>query len=340
MAINMQEAKTRIADKAIDLWQENNRGLRATQKVRSWGWALFRTVLLIGVCFIIIYPILTMLSFSFRTQADLTDPSIVWIPKELTLEPIKDAFEALDYPTSLWNTLSICMVSSILQVITCSLVGYGFARFNFKGKGLLFALVIFTIMVPPQVVYTPTYLNYRHFDFFGIGSIIELITGYSVTTNLLDTMFVMWLPALLGVGIRSGLFIYIYRQFYRGLPKELEDAAWIDGCGFIQTFVRVIIPNSKSSFLTVFLISTVWYWNDYYYTSMYFTNTLTLSSALAEIKTLLKGVKGVGDIMLDAYAQSSRVQAGCLLVIVPVLIMYIFLQKHFTEGLERTGLVG
>lgn len=340
MAFNYQDTRARVIDKATHLWEDNNRGLRTTSKVKAIGWALFRSILLIGVCFIIIYPILTMLSFSFRTQADLTDPSIVWIPKELTFTPIKDAFTALDYPNSLWNTIKICMVSSLLQVATCALAGYGFARFKFRFKGPLFALVIFTIMVPPQVVYTPTYLSYRHFNFFGIGSLIEWISGTQVSANILDTMFVMWLPALLGVGIRSGLFIYIYRQFYRGLPKELEDAAYIDGCGFAQTFLRVIIPNSKSSFLTVFLISTVWYWNDYYYTTMYFTNTATLSSALAEISRRLRGVAGVGDLMLDAYASSSRVQAACLLVIIPVLVMYIFLQKHFTEGLERSGIVG
>ncbi len=322
MAMNIQNAKTQIADKAISLWQDNNRGLRATQKAKSIGWSIFRALLLIGVSFIILYPMLTMVSYAFRTLEDLNDPSIVWIPKSLSTDAIVDAYKALDYPTSLWNTIRICMVSSILQVASCALAGYGFARFKFKGKGIMFALVIFTILVPPQVVYTPTYLYYKDLA-------------------ILDSALTMYLPAIFGVGIRAGLFIYIFRQFYRGLPKELEDAAYIDGCGFMRTFLRVIIPNSRSSFLTVFLISTVWYWNDYYYTSMYFTRTMTLSSALSRIDELLKGVSSqTSALMQDTYMQSSRVQAGCLIVILPILVMYIFLQKYFTEGLERTGLVG
>ena len=339
----MFNSKVKFSDFLKAKWDENNRGIRATNKLKSIGWSIFRALLLIGVSFIIVYPVLFMISVSVRTNADLSDPSIVWIPKHITFQPIIDAFKAMQYPTSVRNTLLICVVSSVLQVASCSLVGYGFARFKFKGRGLLFALVIFTIMVPPQVVYTPTYLMYRNFDFFGITSLIGLITGETLTVNLLDSVWTMYLPAVFGVGIRAGLFIYIFRQFYRGLPKELEDAAYIDGCGFVRTFLRVIIPNSRSSFLTVFLISTVWYWNDYYYTSMYFnfTKVKTLSTALSLIHSLLAGLNPeMNALMQDAYLQSSRVQAGALIVILPVLIMYICLQRYFTEGLERTGLVG
>jgi len=324
MAINMNNAKSAIANKAVSLWETNSRGFRATQKVRTIGWSLFRGLLLLGICFIIIYPIITMISYAFRASTDLTDPSIVWVPKHYTFENIVDAFRALRYPSSLLNTLKIGFVSACLQVASCAIVGYGFARFNFKGKGMLFALVILTIMVPPQVVYTPTYLFYKDL-------------------TILNTPFVMWLPAALGVGMRAGLFIYIFRQFYRNLPKELEDAAYIDGCGFIRTFLRVIIPNAKSSFLTVFLISTVWYWNDYYFTTMYFNTSSmkTVSSAMAEFKSLLGALSPQHNAMvLDAYATSGYVQAACLLVILPVLVMYIFLQKHFTQGLERSGLTG
>ena len=322
MAMDFNTAKSNLLNKANDIWHTNNRGFRATQKAKSLGWSLFRGLLLIGICFIIIYPLITMISYSFRTQADLTDPSIVWVPKHYTTTNIVDAFKALRYPTSLWNTVKICLFSSCMQVCACAVVGYGFARFNFKGKNLLFALVILTIMVPPQVVYTPTYLFYKQL-------------------TILNTPFVMWLPAVLGVGMRAGLFIYIFRQFYRNLPKELEDAAYIDGCGFIRTFVQVIVPNAKSSFLTVFLISTVWYWNDYYFTTMYFTNTMTVSSALSQFTTLLGGLSPQHNaLVLDAYAKSGYQQAACLLVILPVLVMYIFLQKHFTQGLERSGLTG
>ena len=303
-------------------------------------WVMFRTVLLFGVSFIILYPLIYMLSIAFRDLSDMQDPSIVWIPKNFTLDAIKDAYEAMKYPESLWNTVKFDVISSLLQLVSCSLVGYGFARFQFKGKGLFFALAVMTIVIPPQVVYTPTYLYYREFDFLGIGSLIGLFTGQALTVSLLDSPLTLYLPALFGVGIRSGLFIYIFRQVYRGLPKELEDAAYIDGCGFVKTFLRVILPNARSAFLMVFLFSLVWYWNDYYYATMYFTNTNTISTSLANLTTHLSQLKGMAEIINDSYLISTRMQAGCLLSIIPILVLYIFLQKYFTEGLERTGLVG
>ena len=318
----------------------NSRLYHAGRRTRNIAWALFRTVLLFGVSFIILYPLIYMLSIAVRELSDMLDPSIVWIPKHFTLDAVRDAFVAMKYPISLWNTVRLDVISSLLQLLSCSLVGYGFARFEFKGKKLFFALAVMTIVIPPQVVYTPTYLHYRQFNFLGIGSLIGLFTGGTMTINLLDSALTLYLPALFGVGIRSGLFIYIFRQFYRGLPKELEDAAYIDGCGFVKTFLRVIIPNARGAFLTVFLFSLVWYWNDYYYATMYFTNTSTISTSLANLPTLLSQMKGMTEILNDAYLISTRMQAGSLLSIAPILLLYVFLQKYFTEGLERSGLVG
>ena len=319
---------------------DSGRALRLKNRVSSAAWAVFRGAFLIGVSFIILYPLIYMLSISFRTAADMADPSVVWIPKHLSLEAMKDSFSAMDYPRALWNTVRLGLFSSLLQVMSCAVVGYGFARFEFKFKRLLFALVLFTIIVPSSVVYVPTYLSYKSFDLFGLGSLIGLFTGKPLTVNLLNTGWTLYSPAFCGVGIRSGLFIYIFRQFYRGLPRELEDAAYIDGCGFVKTFLRVIMPNAGPAFLTVFLFSVVWYWNDYYFTTMYFTNVRTVSTALATLGSLLGTREGSGAFLNDEYLISTRMQAGCLLSIAPLLIMYVALQRYFTEGIERTGLVG
>lgn len=324
----------------VEELERDNRGLRIKNTTGRIGWMIFRSIFLIGICFIILYPLIYMLSIAFRSGADMANPSVVWIPKHYTMEAVADSFKAMEYLSSLWNTIRLGFVSSLLQVVSCAIVGYGFARFEFKGKGLFFALAIFTILVPPSVVYVPTYLSYRSFDYFGIGSLIGLFTGKALTTNLLNSALTLYIPAFFGVGIRSGLFIFIFRQFYRGLPRELEDAAYIDGCGFVRTFIRVILPNAKTSLLTVFLFSVVWYWNDYYYVSMYFTNVKTISTALATLRDLLSIQEGMAGILNDTYLISTRMQAGSLLAVVPLLIMYIFLQKHFTEGIERTGLVG
>ncbi len=298
---------------------------------RGFLWASFRTLFLIGMSFVLLYPLLISLSIAFRHQEDLFNPAVVWIPRRYTLENIVLAMEQLDYWQSLKNTLQIGLGSVILQVFSCMLIGYGFARFKFRFKNIFFALVIFTIIVPPQVVYIPNYLMYKDFNFFGIGKLIGLFTGKDLVVNLLNTPYVMYLPAALGVGIRSGLFIYIFNQFYRNLPKELEDAAYIDGCGYYRTFFKIIIPSVRTIVMTVFLFSLVWYWNDYFITSMYM-NKNTVSIALAVLSEIA--------INIDQYLKPTLMQAGSLLIMAPLLIIYIVFERFFTEGIERTGIVG
>ena len=314
--------------------------LRLKNRSRHLLWKLLRAFFLIGFCFVILYPVLMMLSKAFMSREDLYDRSVLLLPRSFTLDNVKTAIKQLDYWSSLWNSLWVATVVSVLQTLSCLLVGYGFARFEFKGKRLLFALVLFTIIVPPQVIYAPTYLSYKAFDFFGLGQIGRLFTGEAFTVNILNTGFSLYLPALLGVGIRSGLFIYIFRQFYRGLPHELEDAAYIDGCGFFRTFFRVILPNASAALLTVFLFSIVWYWNDYYYIAMYFSSTKTVSMALSLLPDALVTNKATQALSGDPYLIGTRLQAGALLAITPLLILYLFLQRYFTQGFERTGLTG
>ena len=123
------------------------------------------------------FPVLNMLTIAFRPLSQLADPTVVWIPKSLTLDNMKVAWDALDYTAAAWNSIFMTVASTLLQVISCSMAGYGFARFKFKGREFLFMLVLFTILVPPQTIIIPKYLDYWQFDYFGIGSLIELITG-------------------------------------------------------------------------------------------------------------------------------------------------------------------
>lgn len=296
-------------------------------------WKLYRFFILFGLSFVLLYPLLYSLSVAFRPDSELFDPSVIWIPKHFTLDNIKEAFTAMDYPKSLLRTVQLNVLSSLLELVSCTLAGYGFARFKFKGKNMLFALMLFTIIVPSQTTIIPMYASYRYFDFFGIGKLITLFTGSQFSINLIDTNWTFYIPSLLGVGLRAGLFIYILRQFFRGLPKELEDAAYIDGCGPFSTFFRVMVPNSMQAFLTVFILSIVWHWNEYYLTSMYFLNKWTIATSLTGMTNHLSD-------RYNPYAFVTKMQAGCLLAIIPILIMYIILQKYFTESVERTGIVG
>lgn len=335
---NRYEAASAAAEAMLERNQTKlKKGERRLGRVLWWCLCAF---LLFGLSFVILYPLIYMLSMAFRVPADIGDPAVIWIPKNFTMENIQDAIRFMDYGNSLKNSVLLGVVSSLLQIISCALVGYGLARFHFKGRGLIFGLVIFTIIVPPTVTYTPTYMMYKHFTFAGVTNLIQLITGQDFAVNLIDTPWVLYLPAALGVGIKSGLFIYIFRQFYINLPRELEDAAYIDGCGHVKTFLRIIIPNAGVAFLTVFLFSLVFYWNDYYNVSMYFTNTKTVSTALANLGSAFSIDSAYEAIRANPYLKATRMQAGCLLAITPLLVIYLFLQRYFVTGLERSGLVG
>ncbi|HRU96694.1 MAG TPA: carbohydrate ABC transporter permease [Ruminococcus sp.] len=291
-------------------------------------WPFFRTLILIGLSFVILYPLIYMVSCTFRERGDMNDPTVMWIPRHYTLDVLKETVQAMDFWNTLKNTLILNIGCSLVQIISCAITGYGFARFSFKGKKLLFGIVIMMILVPPQVISLPLYSQFR---FFGIGDL---------TVNLIDSMATMYLPALTANGIRAGLMILIFRQFFRGLPRELEDAAYIDGCGPLRTFIQVMAPNAASAFLTVFLFSVVWYWNDYYVSSTFFTNTRTIALMLQNLDTELK-VRLFNSATADVSPREQIVwkEAGCLISITPILIMYVCLQKYFTEGIERSGIV-
>ena len=300
-------------------------------------WKIFRFFLLIGLAYTLLFPLLTLLSTSFRSAKDVLDPSVVWVPRDFTLENFKEAAGAMEYLSSLGNTFMIGGVSSLIQIMSCALIGYGFARFKFKGRGILFALVLFTIIVPPQTVTIPQYVFNQFFSVPFIGGNTAYLKLIPIQTNILDTSIQFYIPAALGVGIRSGLYIYIFRQFFRGIPRELEEAATIDGCGAFSTFMKIMIPNAGAAFLTVFLLSLVWYWNDYFSTFLFMGSRTTLATALADLKMNLKAL---GVNYLDPFEVLARMQAGCLLMIFPLLVMYAFLQRYFTESIERTGIVG
>jgi multiple sugar transport system permease protein len=199
-------------------------------------WPIFRFLILFGLAFVVIYPILYMISCALRPQMEMSDPSIMWIPKTLTFANLEETWIAIDYPKLVWDTVTVNVVCSIIQVLTCSIAGYGFARFKFKGKSIFFAIVILQIIVPTQVILIPQFMQFRYFDPFHICT---LLTGGPV--NLADSPWALYLQAFFCNGIRAGLFIFLFRQFFRGLPKELEDAAYLDGCGPFKAYLVVMV---------------------------------------------------------------------------------------------------
>lgn len=295
---------------------------------------LLRTVLFICLTFTILYPVVFMLSMALRQSSDLFDPSVIWIPKKLVLDNLAMTIEGIRYGETLLNSVWLSVGCSVIQAFICSMVGYGLARFRFRGRGVLLAVLLFTIVVPAQLISLPTYFTFLNLDFFGIA---ELILGHPTGITLLNTPASFFVLAVCGQGIRSGLFILIYRQFYLSLPVELEDAAMVDGAGFTRTYLRIMAPNAMNTTVVVFLFSLVWYWNDYYLTYIYAGDFQTLSTVIANLRAAFEQMK---DYTYDAYDMIVMEQASCLLFILPVLVLYIFTQRFFTQGLERTGIVG
>lgn len=306
-------------------------GRRVSEKV----WPVFRFLILFGLAFVILYPMLYMVSCAIRPQSEMSDPSILWIPKTVIIDNLIDTWTSIDYPKLVWDTVSVNVVCSLIQVLTCSIAGYGFARFKFKGKGLMFAIVLMQIIVPTQVILIPQFMQFRYFDPFGL---VSLITGEAM--NLADSPWALYLQAFFCNGIRAGLFIFLFRQFFRGLPKELEDAAYLDGCGPFETFVKIMVPNASNSFLTVFIFSVVWYWNDSYVSGMFFTRSNTIALQVSNLWQTISAYFNNGTPTGIASDWLVWIESGCLLSILPILIMYIFLQKNFVEGVERSGIVG
>lgn len=289
------------------------------------GGGLIRTIFLLGVGYVTLYPLLFMISSSFMSVSDTLDATVVWLPTGLNWFNFQKAFELMRYGEALKNTLVIVLPCVILQVVSCVFIAYGFARFKLPGLPILFAVLLFNIIVPTDCYIIPVYV---------------LMTEL----KLINTVWQFYIQALFGVGVRSALYIFIIRQFYRTMPKELEEAAFIDGCNPFQTFLRIMVPNIKPAILTVSVLSLVWYYNDFSTVGMLLNGNYPLSVAITSVgNTLDSNMQYLTGQAISAdlkILRASILAAACLIVVLPITAIYILVQRHFTEGIERTGIVG
>lgn len=315
---------------------------RAARTAGRWAWRLFRFALILGLSYVILYPLLFTLSSFLRAAEDNYNSSIIWIPRHYTLDNLKLALDLMSYDKTLLSTVIISVGCAVLQVCVSALVGYGFARFRFKFRNQLFALVLFTVIIPPSLLNLSLFAQYRNFDFFFLGYLAKPFTGSAFTVNLVDTYASMFLPSVLGVGLRGGLFIYIFRQVFKGMPDDLENAATIDGCGTMQAFLRIMLPCAGAAILVVFIFSFIWHWNDYYVTSTLLVDKMTLSPKLLAARSLVQYLDPIKTRASypDYGSNEAILQAATFLVIFPPLFLYMFVQKYFIQSIERTGIVG
>ncbi|HKM29609.1 MAG TPA: carbohydrate ABC transporter permease [Bacilli bacterium] len=303
---------------------------------------IIRTFILIGLCFVILAPILQKLSIAFRHPSDISNPQVVWIPDGLSVINFQIAWELLEYSSSVWNTLILSVFVMLIQIMASAVAGYSFARLKFKGSNFLFFLVIFTLVVPNETLHISRNLFLTNFPFFGI--------------KLVGSLFSMYILAAFGQGIRSAIFIFLFRQFFKNLPVELEESAQVDGAGVIRTFWSVMLPNARGAVVTVGLFAFVWQWNDLYFAgllndSLKFpllasklgdgTNRLdtVMGTWIAQGRDVLQSI-GNSEIKTDPLFRSLIANTAALLMMLPLLIGYFFVQKQFVESIERTGIVG
>ena len=311
-------------------------------KKTVWDFLLkfFRALLLLGLCFLILQPMLDKLSVSFMEQQDLYDGTVISIPRHFTLDNYRLAGRLLEYWPSFFQTLLIVTVSSVLQIAACTLAGYGFARFKFPLKNFWFMCVMLLIVVPPQTIMSSLYLNFHFFDIFGI---FRLITGRPA--NLLNSVAGYWMLSATGMGLKSGLYIFMLRQYFRGVPKELEEAAWVDGCGRLKTFIRIMLPDAAPMLTSCFLFSFVWQWTDSFYSTLFLTNYKMLSGGLGGLSSRLAqwwvavngGSSTVGAIAPVGYTQA-MIATGMLMCLAPLILLYLAAQRAFVESLSQTGI--
>lgn len=309
---------------------------RKVKGLKSVLYSIFRLIILLAVSYIIIYPLLYMLSSALKTASAFQDPGVLWIPKVLTSANFKNAIEAMNFKNALFSTLRLEVVSAVIETAACAVTAYGLARFNFPGKKLITVMLVFLIVVPSQMLVIPMTVNFSQLDFFGILKALGTVTGKELRPNILDTSWCFYLPSLFSVGLRSGILIYIYHQFFLGLPKELEEAAWIDGSAPPRTFLCIALPSSTVAVITVFVLSLVWHWNDYYLAVMYTSENFPLAVSLSSLpqKLSLLGI-WPGNIL-----NTTGVMAGCVMFVTPILLFYLILQRKFIKSIDRVGITG
>lgn len=297
-------------------------------------------IFLITFGYILLYPFIYIVSTSFKGASDFYDPTVEWIPKSIIYDNLKAAMQAMEYWDSFVNTIIVGIIPALIQFCMCAVYAYGLARFKFKGKNILSALMFLNILVPVTMLIIPTYVNFQHMDFFGILGLVNKISGVDLRPSITDSPLAFYLPALLGVGFKSGLYIYIYTQFFKGLPKELEEAAWIDGAGPWKTFLRIIIPSSGSAAVTVLIFSVIYNYSDYYLPQIYLSENLPLSVMLNRFRYSLGSIMEYyiedGGNLMPQYV----IIASCLIFLIPLIIFYSVVQKKFIASISTTGLVG
>lgn len=283
---------------------------------------IFLYALLIAIGFVYVFPLLYMFITSMKSPQDLLNPMVQWVPSEFFAGNYTKAYRVLDYPRTLAASAMVSVLPSLIQAAVCSLVGYGLARYRFWGKSLMFVLILATFILPAQNTIIPQMLTYKQYGL--LGNILSLI-----------------LPATLGQGFRSAIFILIFYQTFVSMPKALEEAARLDGASDIRIFLQLALPAAAPAFIISFIFSTVWYWNETYLTVVFLEGGIqTLPMQLSKFVQAYENLYPPGMVNIFDRLNEAVKLSGTFLNILPLLVIYFVLQRWFVESVERSGITG
>ncbi|MBQ8475008.1 MAG: carbohydrate ABC transporter permease [Clostridia bacterium] len=310
--------------------------------VKNVVWFLFRFLLLLGVAYVILFPFYSKIASSFMSGMDFVDVTVRLIPKYPTLDTYKAIITENGYLSALLNTVILAGSCALIQTFVCCVIAYGFAKFRFKFNSVLFGLVIFTMVVPHSTLELSMFMEFRYFDIIGIvnflgGGVIDKVSILENTSiNLINTYWPLWILSLTGLAFKNGLYIFLLRQFFKGVPDELEESAYVDGAGVFRTFVQIILPLSVPMLITVFMFAFSWQWTDNFYTDSFFTTAgpVLMPDIVATPSTL--NITGAAASLYEAAVHNT---CG-LLIILPLVLIYAFAQKYIVQGIERSGITG
>lgn len=323
-------------------WDRNAKsgGYLLRKDITNVAVKLCRFVLLFGLCFLILEPILNKISVSFMTKEDLYNPIVVSIPLHFTGENYQIAAKIMKYGVGLKNSIITSLSIAIIQTAMCTIVGYGFARFNFPLKKFWFACVLSMIIIPPQAFSNSLYLHFRFWDFLGI---VKAIHGETI--NLQASAIPYYMMSFLCCGLKNGLYIYLVRQFFRNIPVDLEEAAYVDGCGTLKTFVRIMLPEAKPIITSCFLFSLVWQWTDGYYSKLFLGKQILISTELSRLVDSLgvyiareQGQSSNAQVGVSTQYSNAILATGTIMIVFPILVVYLFAQRAFVESISSTGI--
>ena len=325
-------------------------------------WYVFRLLLLIGIAFVVLQPFYTLITKSLMAPQDFIDPTVAKVPRHFSMGIYRAVILDLQYFKFFFTTMGLSLACALLQTFSACLVGYGLAKFKFRGNKIVFFAVVLSLAVPHGTLQAAMHYRFSYFDILGIfkffsggtrtgiaglDSILSKIKilPFPNGINLMNTIVPLMLLSVCGLAFKNGLYIFMLRQFFRGVPDELEESAYLDGANSFRTFLQIILPLSIPMLITVFLFAFCWQWTDDFYTRLFYISAKTpslMTYLTSDVpNSMVSHATSLREIAHSSPDYTQAMLYGCgMMICTPLIILFLFCQKYLVQGIERSGIVG